>query len=805
MVRTYDPNGYRINSRRAEEINDAQAAQHQQAVAENQAAGKVLERQAAPVVSGATQAAQENVNLQSVGGIEANREARLDKANATDAQRAENESNLQGIMNPGFGETRGMGVAGFVPSAQIHGETKTQYDTRIAAEHSRYNEQLKTDQIKQQNEQNKADRSASSSAAASEATDQSQQSMTPQENGMQAAFTNLPPEFQFLGPIFQQMMGTFQQAEQGQQALYGEQMKSVQQTFGTIDQKLAAMGQNQADTATHVQGVLDKVREQQEKYLTQQETAVNERLEWTRAKEVRRIHKERQQAVDSKIAEMALKNRAGSDGAVAEMEEADEFYSQALADLETEAGIQRTELAAKFSGLYAQVQTDYYTQSVGNIKEFNAAMERISFQDIANTQARATAEQEAMNTLITNTTNLRKEKAVQLLDIGTQIAGYIFQGRVQQQQESRWQYEQQWQQYAFNTQQQRLEEQFSLQMEDRQFAREEQSDTREFAKSQQKVQQIRSGIEQNKVMLPYRKDIQPLFENAKTAYLAGDNAFSDRALAKIYEKMIEPGSVVMPGEYSDIAASAPLWSKLTGKYKKVLEGGQAWTDKERTELYDLVTKFHATYKARHDEAAQQFYTDIDWHNSNVSPANRITYGQVGLPEYTTSNKRNMLEERAEPGLFPTFDAGGGEPDTVGSQALSLGRMTQGYATPIDESLYSSNTVAAWGGKHKGLDIAMPQNTRIPAFAEGEVVEVGYESGWGGTVVIKDQNGALHRYSHLSQIAPYVEKGARVGRGQVLALSGGKKGTKGAGNSTGPHLDYRVQVKGQYVDPMTYHG
>jgi murein DD-endopeptidase MepM/ murein hydrolase activator NlpD len=49
------------------------------------------------------------------------------------------------------------------------------------------------------------------------------------------------------------------------------------------------------------------------------------------------------------------------------------------------------------------------------------------------------------------------------------------------------------------------------------------------------------------------------------------------------------------------------------------------------------------------------------------------------------------------------------------------------------------------------------------------------------------------YAHASKIL--VEKGARVARGQVIALSGN------TGRSTAPHLHFEVWRAGKVLDPM----
>jgi murein DD-endopeptidase MepM/ murein hydrolase activator NlpD len=147
-------------------------------------------------------------------------------------------------------------------------------------------------------------------------------------------------------------------------------------------------------------------------------------------------------------------------------------------------------------------------------------------------------------------------------------------------------------------------------------------------------------------------------------------------------------------------------------------------------------------------------------------------------------------------IINNVNSGGGGED-LGYK--SMGRVTQDFSTPIasrdDGGLYDQTTVDAWGKKHAGLDVAMPVGTKLPSLVNGKVIEAQKTPGWGNTVVIEDANGGQHRLSHLSEIS--VKKGDTISRGQVVALSGN------TGNSTGPHLDYRIKLKNAYIDPSIY--
>ena len=96
--------------------------------------------------------------------------------------------------------------------------------------------------------------------------------------------------------------------------------------------------------------------------------------------------------------------------------------------------------------------------------------------------------------------------------------------------------------------------------------------------------------------------------------------------------------------------------------------------------------------------------------------------------------------------------------------------------------------------HLGIDIAAPQGTRLRAIAAGTVVWAGWMNNGGGfVVVVEHPDGMTSTYNHNSKVT--VAKGAVINRGDTIALVGS------TGNSTGPHLDFRIQIGGRFVDPL----
>ena len=95
--------------------------------------------------------------------------------------------------------------------------------------------------------------------------------------------------------------------------------------------------------------------------------------------------------------------------------------------------------------------------------------------------------------------------------------------------------------------------------------------------------------------------------------------------------------------------------------------------------------------------------------------------------------------------------------------------------------------------HGGIDIAALPGTAAVATADAVVKAIGEHPRLGRYVMLRFADGAVATYGHLESFA--VGTGDVVRRGQTLGAVGS------SGRATGPHLDYRLEVDGQRVDPL----
>jgi len=98
--------------------------------------------------------------------------------------------------------------------------------------------------------------------------------------------------------------------------------------------------------------------------------------------------------------------------------------------------------------------------------------------------------------------------------------------------------------------------------------------------------------------------------------------------------------------------------------------------------------------------------------------------------------------------------------------------------------------------HFGVDYAAPIGTPVQATADGVVIAAGSNGPAGRMVRIRHANNYETMYLHLSRIQ--VKIGDRVAGGKTIV---GLVGS--TGESTGPHLDYRMKQGGSYVNPLSW--
>lgn len=617
---------------------------------------------------------------------------------------------------------------------------------------------------------------------------------TPEEAGIDAALLNLPPEAQFLAPFLQSLKTqTDKSLEENANMALG-QLASVEKTFGGIQDKLDEMEAGYKSTTEAMQSLLREAKESQEKQIAEAERDQMNRVQWQQDTQERVIMKNKRQAHESIIAQLALNNGFGQDASLRAVAESDDHFETQLADLRTEMGYARTDLSVKFSGLKNEANQNYVNSTITNMKELQANLEKIAFQGMSNKVSKMQAEQAIVKDAWEKQNTLRKDLADKQYNITSTMAKMAQDERIMKAKDKREDYDRKWREFVF--QQDELYRYTALQTSigDREEARDLRRDDKEKYNAETVRSKIVSQMEGNMVFDQF-KQARMSWESLETAFKETNNPFRDRALAKSYEKLVEVGSVVMPGEYADITSNVPLASKIAGKISQVANGGQSWTEAERVALKDLSSNLYKAYEKRRAEEAQIFHAAIQFHNQNTgNPNYQLTPEMFNLPEPVSSAAPQQFQNLLPPGYQSPFS----NPDKGGTTMIPKEneRLTTGFMNGV---------VTGYGSKYweAGLDVAAPKGSPIRSPQGGVVEKVVFNPRWQGTpnnpkvgksqnggfgnqVVIKYPDGVKMQFSHADSI-PFGKEmeGKPLNPGATIAFVGNTGNTYGA---TGVHAD-----------------
>ncbi|MCG9051836.1 M23 family metallopeptidase [Laribacter hongkongensis] len=99
-------------------------------------------------------------------------------------------------------------------------------------------------------------------------------------------------------------------------------------------------------------------------------------------------------------------------------------------------------------------------------------------------------------------------------------------------------------------------------------------------------------------------------------------------------------------------------------------------------------------------------------------------------------------------------------------------------------------------KHAGIDYAASSGTPIRAAADGKVLDVRRDGGYGNVITLRHANRYDTVYAHMSRFGKF-KAGQTVKAGDIIGYVGS------TGRSTGPHLHFELRVAGTPVDPTVH--
>lgn len=169
------------------------------------------------------------------------------------------------------------------------------------------------------------------------------------------------------------------------------------------------------------------------------------------------------------------------------------------------------------------------------------------------------------------------------------------------------------------------------------------------------------------------------------------------------------------------------------------------------------------------------------------------FGEILALTYSQSNGRQLEAYRFnEAGAY--YDAEGRPLEKMFLRSpMSFSRVTSRFSNR------RFHPVLKVFRPHYGVDYGAPVGTPVRATASGTVLSAGWDGGGGKTVKIRHPNDYVTCYLHLSRFAEGVRSGKPVRQGDVIGYVGA------TGLATAAHLDYRVQHRGKWIDPLSLGG
>jgi murein DD-endopeptidase MepM/ murein hydrolase activator NlpD len=171
--------------------------------------------------------------------------------------------------------------------------------------------------------------------------------------------------------------------------------------------------------------------------------------------------------------------------------------------------------------------------------------------------------------------------------------------------------------------------------------------------------------------------------------------------------------------------------------------------------------------------------------SNGQP---VSYGRVLAAEYVNAGHRyQAILFHDDVGQPAYFQANG--------QAMKRAFLHSPlkFAAPITShfSLSRYHPILKVYRPHLGTDYGAPEGTPVQTIGDGRVIYAGPKGQDGNLVQIEHSNGYATYYMHLSRIL--VHNGQHVAQGDRIGLVGM------TGLATGPHLDFRIEQRGQFLN------
>ena len=280
----------------------------------------------------------------------------------------------------------------------------------------------------------------------------------------------------------------------------------------------------------------------------------------------------------------------------------------------------------------------------------------------------------------------------------------------------------------------------------------------------------------------FYKRVRDIYINGRLSYLdvvVGSKDFSDFAnRMEMLKRILQADMGLINTIKTEREEIASKKAKLEADRAKVLE-----LEKVAQEKQTIINQ----KKAERQAVLERAMNDRD-------TADRAYNELMASSASITAMLQQRAAERAAAAAAASQGGGGGGATTTWVQGT--GQLAAPVNAPITSDFgWRIHPIYGTSRLHAGTDFGVDEGTPVHAADGGVVVEAGWISGYGYTVIIDHGNGISTLYAHNSDVA--VSPGQTVSKGQVVSYSGN------TGGSTGPHLHFEVRINGEPTDPMGY--
>jgi murein DD-endopeptidase MepM/ murein hydrolase activator NlpD len=195
-----------------------------------------------------------------------------------------------------------------------------------------------------------------------------------------------------------------------------------------------------------------------------------------------------------------------------------------------------------------------------------------------------------------------------------------------------------------------------------------------------------------------------------------------------------------------------------------------------------------------DAIGQPITRTVD--GQSLTVAQTVAQADLARDTYDATSKADLSTAQRAAGF--AFASGGALSDYTAPSETGWWRPAPGAITsPYGPRSLICNGVGCSNSFHEGIDFGGACGTPLKAASDGVVTFVGNAGAYGNRVIIKHNEVEETIYGHLLSGSFQVAVGDVVKGGQYIADIGA------TGVVSGCHLDLKVQINGEHVDPAIF--